>query len=146
MIGKPWTLSQIEEAIDRGLHVPVLQSVATKLLAEDFAAKDKKFQFKVVLWDNIKDNPPEELKVSPIAMIPHKSGLVFRAKAKNGELLPSVDDMSVKTAPQGATDQFGHSIMLMIHTFAQADEDMKICMEKWDIKDRFWRLHCALGE
>ena len=36
--------------------------------------------------------------------------------------------------------------MRTIHAFAQADKYMKIFMEKWDIKDGFWRLHCALGE
>ena len=31
MTGKPWTLSQMEDAIDRGPHVSVLQPVAMKL-------------------------------------------------------------------------------------------------------------------
>ena len=62
----------------------------------------------MVLWDNIKDNPPEELKISPIAMIPHKSQLFqaimdlsFALRFKKGELPPSVNKFSVKTAPQG---------------------------------------------
>ena len=50
-----------------------LQPMAMKILAEDVAAKEKNGQCKVILWDNINDNPHEELKVSPIAMIPHKS-------------------------------------------------------------------------
>ena len=49
-----------------------LQPVAIKILAEELAAKDKKGQFKVVLWDIIKDNPPDKLEISPITMIPHK--------------------------------------------------------------------------
>ena len=36
--------------------------------------------------------------------------------------------------------------MRMIHAFAQADEDMKIFMAKWEINDGFGRLNCALGE
>ena len=52
-----------------------LQPVAMKILAEKFAVKDKKGQCKVLLWDSTKDNPSEELKISPIAMIPHKSRL-----------------------------------------------------------------------
>ena len=36
--------------------------------------------------------------------------------------------------------------MQMIHAFAQADEDMKIFIAKWDIKDGFCRLDYALGE
>ena len=82
MTGKPCNLIKMEEAINRGPHVSALQPVAMKILAEDVAAKWKKGKCKVFLWDNIKDNPPEELKVSPIAMIPHKSRLVFHAKAK----------------------------------------------------------------
>ena len=30
-------------------------------------------QARIVLWDDIKDNPPKQLKISPIAAIPHKS-------------------------------------------------------------------------
>ena len=73
MIGKPWDLIQMEEAIDQGLHVSALQPAEIKILAEKVAARDKKGHYKVVLWDNIKDNPPEEFKIPPIAMIPHKS-------------------------------------------------------------------------
>ena len=73
MTGKPWTLNQMEEAIDRGLHVSTLQRVVTEILDEEVAAKEKKGQCKVVLWGSIKENPPEELKISPIDMIPHKS-------------------------------------------------------------------------
>ena len=50
-----------------------LQPVAMKILAEEVASKYKKGPFKVVSWDNIKYNLPEELEVSPIVMIPHKS-------------------------------------------------------------------------
>ena len=36
--------------------------------------------------------------------------------------------------------------MRIIHAFAQAEEDAKIFMAKWDIKDGFWRLDCEEGE
>ena len=55
-----------------------LQLVAIKILDEEVVAKEKKVQCRVVLWDNIKYNPPEVLKVSPITMIPHKSR-IFQA-------------------------------------------------------------------
>jgi hypothetical protein len=38
-------------------------------VAEKVAAK----QARLVAWDSIKHNFPPQLKVSPIAMIPHKS-------------------------------------------------------------------------
>ena len=51
-----------------------------------------------------------------------------------------------KTAPSGAIDQIGHSLKRMIHAFAAADDNNKIFMAKWDIKDGFWRLDCEDGE
>ena len=68
-------MNQMEDAIYQGPHVSVLQPVAMKILTEEVTAKDKKGQRKVVLWDSIKDNPMEELKITPIAIIPHKSQL-----------------------------------------------------------------------
>ncbi len=49
-------------------------------------------------------------------------------------------------APQGALDQLGHALSRIIHAFAKAEEDAKIFMAKWDIKDGFWRLDCEVGE
>jgi hypothetical protein len=48
-------------------------------------------------------------------------------------------------APAGAIDQMGHSLQRIIHAFAEADEDAKIFMAKYDIKDGFWRLDCQEG-
>ena len=36
--------------------------------------------------------------------------------------------------------------MQIIHGFAQAEEDAKIFMAKWDIKDGCWHLDCKEGE
>ena len=49
-------------------------------------------------------------------------------------------------APRGALDQLGQALSRIIHAFAEADEDAKIFMAKWDIKDGFWRMHCEKGE
>ncbi len=107
----------------------------------------------MVAWNDIKDNPPPQLKVSPIAAIPHKSkafrsilDLSFRLRLKNGGVLAAVNDTTVKTAPKGATDQLGECLTRVIHAFAEADNDAKIFMAKWDIKDGFWRMDCRDGE
>jgi hypothetical protein len=39
--------------------------------------------------------------------------------------------------PRGALDQLGQALSQIIHAFAAADEDAKIFMAKWDIKDGF---------
>ncbi len=45
---------------------------------------------------------------------------------------------TVKTAPNGAIDQLGHSLTHIIHAFTETEEDACIFMAKWDIKDSFW--------
>jgi hypothetical protein len=49
-------------------------------------------------------------------------------------------------APTGAIDQIGKSLLQIIHAFAETDDDAKIFMGKWDIKDGFWQMDCADGE
>ena len=57
-----------------------------------------------------------------------------------------MNQASEKTAPKGAIDQMGHALKRIIHAFAEADDNAKIFMAKWDIKDGFWRMVCAKGE
>jgi hypothetical protein len=40
----------------------------------------------------------------------------------------------------------GHALSRIIHAFAEAGEDDKVFMAKFDIKDGFWRLDCKEGE
>ena len=58
----------------------------------------------------------------------------------------AVNDTSTKTAPQGSINQIRHSLKRIIHAFAEALDDEKIFMAKWDVKDGFWRLQCRQGE
>jgi hypothetical protein len=110
-------------------------------------------QVQIVVWDDIKDNSPPQLKVSPIAAIPRKSkdfqsilDLSFRLRLRNGGFLDSVNDTTIKSAPKGALEQLGHALSSIIHAFAEANDNAKIFMAKWDIKDDFWRIDCKAGE
>ncbi len=56
-------------------------------------------QATIIGWDTIKDNPPPQMKVSPIAAIPHKSkafrlilDLSFLLPLRDGTKLPAVND------------------------------------------------------
>jgi hypothetical protein len=71
--------------------------------AEEAAEKVRTNRARIVPWDDIKDNPPRELKISPIVAIPHKSkafcsilDLSFRPKLKNGGVLASGNDTTEK--------------------------------------------------
>ena len=151
--GKPWTTVEMQAAIDRGPHISAMDPDAMEQLQAEVEEKVANGQARLVLWDDIKNNPPMELKISPIAMIPHKSrqfrailDLSFPIKLSNGTIVPSVNDATTKTAPRGAINQIGHSLQRIIHAFATSDPDAKIFMAKWDIKDGFWRLDCEEGQ
>jgi len=151
--GQPWTKEEIWYAVERGPHQSAHSEDAIKNFAVEAAEKVRTKQARIVDWDSIKDNPPKEIKILPIAAIPHRSkayisilDLSFRLHLKNGGIRTAVNDTTEKTAPKGAIDQIGEALSRIVHTFAEADEDAKIFMSKWAIKDGFWRMDCTEGE
>jgi hypothetical protein len=149
--GQNWTMEQLEAAVERGPHSSALVPEAMKQHAEELEIKIQKGQAKVMLWDELKTNPPPQLKMSPFAMIPHKSkpfrgilDLSFILKMRDYDLL-SVNDRTTRTAPPDSLDQLGHELARIICAVAEADENEKILFAKWDIKDGFWRLVCGEG-
>jgi hypothetical protein len=151
--GKPWTKQEMWEAVARGPHQLALLPEAIEHFRLKAIVKVDAGQAVLVKWDDIKNAPPPQLKILPIAAIPHKSkefrsilDLSFRLQLSDGSLQPSVDDTTIKTAPCRAIDQLGHSLAWMINTFAEAKDDKKIVMAKWDVKDGFWRMDCPEGE
>ncbi len=101
--------------------------------AEESIEKVQAGQAELVLWNNIKNDPPSQLKMLPIAAIPHKSkdfrsilGLSFCLQLKHGGFLDSVNNARVKLAPQGALDQVGHALSRIIHGFAKSDDNADI--------------------
>ena len=151
--GAAWTLEQMEAAIARGPHQLALVPAALAHFREEVEEKVRLKQARVVEWETIRHNPPPQLKISPVAAIPHNSkpyrsilDLSFRLRLEDGGVIQAVNDTTTKTAPQGACDQIGHALKRLIHAFAEAGEDEKVFMAKWDIKDGFWRLDCQSGE
>jgi hypothetical protein len=150
--GMPWTKAEMQEAVDQGPHCLAMSNKTIAHFKVEVKEKVKIGQAKLVAWDSIKDNPPVELKISPIAATPHKSkqfrsilDLSFHLRLKQGGILPSVNATTVKTAPKGASDQLGHSLARIIHAFSETEDDSQIFMSKWDIKDGFWRMDAEEG-
>jgi len=73
LTGQPWTREQMQAAIDRGPHVSALVPDAMKQLDAEIEEKIARQQCRLVRWDDIKHDPPRQLKISPLAMVPHKS-------------------------------------------------------------------------
>ena len=153
MTKQPWTVTEMQCAIDRGPHKSALHPDAISQLHEEVATKVKAKQACIVDWNDIKHNPPLQLKVLLIAMVPHKSccfrtilDLSFAIRLTDGSRIPSVNNATTKLAPRGAINQMGHSLSHIIHAFMSTSDDEKVFMAKWDIKDGFWQLDCAAGE
>ena len=153
--GRRWTVDEMQAAIDRGPHVSALDPDAISYMTGEIRQKVEAKQVRVVEWESIRKNPPPELKISPVALIPHKSrdyrailDLSFSLRLESGDSIPSVNEASQKTAPRGAIDQMGHALKRIIYAMAEADlaGNEKVFMAKWDIKDGFWRLDCRDGE
>jgi len=150
--GKPWTQEEMQAAIKRGPHCSALLDEAIAHFKAEVDEKVRTGQAKLIAWDSIKDNPPPELKISPIAAIPHKGkqfhsilDLSFHLRLARGEVLPSVNSTTVKMASKGTIDQLGHLLSHIIHAFAETEDDTRIFMAKWDIKDGFWRMDKEAG-
>ncbi len=115
--GRNWTKGEIWAAVERGPHRSATSPEALKHFEEEIKEKLHKNQACLVVWDAIKDNPPAQLKISPIAAIPHKSkafrsilDLSFRLRLKNGGVLAAVNDTTIKSAPKGAINQLGECL------------------------------------
>jgi hypothetical protein len=142
----------MEAAIAKRPHVPALYPEATAHLQSEVTAKEAKGAVQVVLWEDLKKKLPSQLKIPPIAMIPHKLwtyrailDLSYILRSSPEEIIQLVNKLMTKTAPREAVDQLGHLLLRIIHVFVEAD-DAKVFMEKWDIKDVFLRLDCKEGK
>ena len=145
--GTPWTKPMILAALKRGPHISAKVKAAQKYLKEETQEKLKGGYIKIVKWGDIKNKWPKNLKISPIAMIPHKSrsyrcilDLSFKLKV-NGTKINSVNDATKIQSPQKSMAQLGWVIKRIITTLANNfDTDKPFMFSKCDIKDGFWRM------
>ena len=145
--GPNWTREHIEAAIKKGPHSSATEFEALKALHEETKEKVKNGYAKVIRYGDIINNLPEKLKISPVAMIPHKSrafrtilDLSFRLRHL-GKLMESVNSATVKQAPAESMVQLGNCVQRLIALLADNYDPTKpFKFAKLDIKDGFWRL------
>ena len=148
--GKNWNKIHITTAIKRGNHSSANEPDAFTYLKLEAQEKVNMGYAKIVKWKDIKDNIPQELKISPAAMIPHKTrkfrgllDLTFQLRLK-GTKLPSVNSETKMVAPQMSMAQMGKVIRRIIDEMAtHYNLHHPFKFAKIDIKDGFWRLYVA---
>jgi hypothetical protein len=145
--GRNWTKEHIITALKRGAHPTAKKPEARRYLINQTMSKVQENFAKIVKWRDIKHNIPPKLKISPIAMIPHKSrdyrsilDLSFQLRI-NGKKQESVNTATNKLAPQKAMAGLGNALQRLIQTMAQNhDKSVPFKFAKCDIKDGFWRM------
>ena len=147
--GPNWSTEQIMEALQYGAHPTASLPEARQCLLDETAGKVQNGFARTVRWGDIKNNLPPNFKLSPVAMIPHKSrkyrcilDLSFQLKRKHNQTpFESVNTATTKLAPQQSMNQLGSALKRMIATLADAHTDKREFMfSKLDIKDGFWRM------
>jgi len=73
--GQPWSREHLEAAVSRGPHTSATSPEAARALRTEALEKVAQGEAEVLRWDDIKDAPPLNLKISPLAAVPHKSRL-----------------------------------------------------------------------
>lgn len=118
--GADWTKEQIEAAIRRGPHPSAKFPEAKEALFAETDDKVANGYAKVLRYGDIKHNLPKKLKISPVAMIPHKSrsyrtilDLSFRLRHL-GKLMESVNSATVQQAPAESMIQLGQCVQRLI--------------------------------
>jgi len=71
--GPPWSLEHITATIQHGPHISAKSPEAAASIWAETLEKVAQGYAQIVRWDDIKNNPLVNLKISPVAAIPHKS-------------------------------------------------------------------------
>jgi len=148
--GESWTIDMLMAAVQRGNHVSAQTPEAAKCLREEALEKVQQGYAHIVKWDDIANDPHTNLKISPLAAIPHKSR-IYRAildlsfQLRVGKLkLNSINGTTRPHSLHQSMDQLGKVLPCLVHQIAHADPDLNpIYFAKWDLKDGFWRLVVA---
>ena len=143
-----WTMEMLEAAMERGAHPSALLPEAATQLREETLEKVAQGYARLVSWASLKNNPPKNLKISPIAAIPHKSrGFRMILDLSHGVTLNGITHPSVNAAtrpavaPTAAMAELGNVLPRLIYAVATApDAQGPVLFSKLDVKDGYWRM------
>jgi hypothetical protein len=134
--GDPWSRQAIEESIKRGNHVSATTKEAIDLIKTDVDYQIKAGFTKLIPWETIKDDPPENLKISPVAVIFYKErrgriimDLSFPVKLGNKIIQQSVNETTRQQAPLEFLDQLGKVMNRMVSCMTWAPNERPNCFK-----------------
>jgi len=146
--GDDWTLEHLELAIANGAHSSANVPEAAAACKKEALERVTEGSCRLVNWEDIKHDFPPNLKISPLAAVPHKSrvyrmilDLSFQLLV-NGKKLDSVNSASDKSlAKQESMYELGNVIPRIIWAMALSkDKTTPFMFSKVDLKDGYWRM------
>ena len=145
--GPDCTMDHIRAAIEKGPNASALDPDALDALHAETEDKVKNRYTKVICFGDIMEDLPNKLKISPVAMIPHKSrvfrtilDLSFCLKHEE-KIMESINSASVQQAPAEAMVQLSKCMKCLVALLADnRDPNHPFKFAKLDIKDSFGRM------
>ncbi len=149
--GPDWSWDIIEAAIERGPHPMACTSNAYDLFKEDIAYQVTAGFSKVMLWEDVRWLRPQNIKVSPMALIPQVGrrgqiilDLSFPVYQDVDGVVTitqeSVNSTTVLMAPAIPVKEIGKVLPRLLHYMQDTPRGVHILFCKLDISDGFWRL------
>jgi hypothetical protein len=148
--GPNWNKDTILRLLRQGPHCSSKKKDAIRQLQVKTKEKIACGYARIIKWGDIKNKIPTKLKISPVAMIPHKSkkyrcilDLSFTL-FEDGQEFPSVNDTTTRLALPQAMAQLGNCLKrLTAHMADNHDIKSPFMFCKLDIKDGFWRMRVS---
>lgn len=156
--GEDWDMEKLEAALAQGPHKSALSKESIELVEEDVAYQVKAGYAEVVEWEELRRTRPPKLKISPLAVIPQANrrgrmilDLSFpvirqtqgkgRKRRQDQEILQkSVNDSTVRMAPEAPVKELGNVLGRLFHFMAEVPEEEEIVFSKIDLADGYWRM------
>ena len=145
--GADWSIEHIEALLRRGPHKSATSQEAIDAFKNEIGDKIKNGYSRVIKYGDIRHKLPKKFKLSPVAMIPHKSrsfrtilDLSFRL-CLSGTQMQSVNSDTKRMAPAESMVQLGYCLQRIVAMLADNyDKANPFVFSKLDIKDGFWRM------
>ena len=70
--GRPWTLEELDAAVEKGPHLSAREPGAAEQFCKEAGEKAAQGFCRIVKWKALRRDPPRDLKIFPLAAVPHK--------------------------------------------------------------------------
>ena len=157
--GEAWDWDTVEAAVAQGAHRSATSPESIALVKEDVAYQVQAGYAEIVRWEDLRRLRPKNLKVSPLAVVPQRNrrgrmildlSFAVRRQTPRGQrrkrnidgdiLQESVNDTTVKQAPDGPVKELGNVLPRVLDFMAAVPEEEHIYFSKLDLADGYWRM------